>query len=203
MIKNIIFDLGNVLLSWKPDKYFEKSGYDSYTVSLIMKDVFSSAEWFKLDNGDITTTEAIDLIVSKSSLKKGFICSLFDLRTKIIFSLADNIKLLPELKEKGFKLYYLSNFPLDFFEEIKKKYDFFSYFDGGIISAEVNHSKPDPEIYRILLDKYKLNPEECFYIDDNDINVRAAESLFIKSFCNYGSTDFSEEFYDILNFINV
>lgn len=201
MIKNIIFDLGNVLLSWKPDEYFEKSGYDNETVNLILKDVFKSPEWLSLDNGDLTTPEAIELIAEKSSLKKEYISSLFNLRTKIIYPLTENIKLLPELKKKGFKLYFLSNFPLDFFEEVKKDYEFFSYFDGGIISAEVRHSKPDIKIFKILLEKYSLQPEECFYIDDMEVNVRAAGSAGIKGYCNHGSSGFPEDLYNMLNSI--
>jgi len=199
MIKNIIFDLGNVLLSWKPGDYFEKSGYDNETVNLIMNDVFKSSEWLSLDNGDLTTSEAIDQIAEKSSLQKEYITSLFNLRTKIIYPLTENIKLLPELKKRGFKLYFLSNFPLDFFEEVKKEFEFFRYFDGGIISAEVRHSKPDIKIYKILLDKYNLLPEECFYIDDMEINVRAAGSAGIKGYCNHGTSGFPEELYIILN----
>jgi putative hydrolase of the HAD superfamily len=188
MIKNIVFDLGNVLLSWKPGQYLEESGYDSDTVTLIMRDIFSSPVWAGLDNGDFTSAEAIEQIAQTSSLKKDFIRSLFDLRTEIIFPLTDNIKLLPRLKKSGFKLYYLSNFPLDFFEEVKSEYDFFDYFDGGIISAEVRHSKPDIRIYRILLERHRLKAEECFYIDDVEINVRAAESAGIRAYC-YDSAD--------------
>jgi len=199
MIKNIIFDLGNVLLSWKPGDYFEKSGYDNETVNLIMNDVFHSPEWLSLDNGDLTTPEAIDLIAQKSSLLKEYISSLFNLRTKIIYPLTENIKLLPELKKRGFKLYFLSNFPLDFFQEVKNEYEFFRYFDGGIISAEVRHSKPDIKIYKILLEKYHLQPEECFYIDDMEINVRAAGSAGLKGYCNHGSSGFTEELYNMLN----
>lgn len=201
MIKNIIFDLGNVLLSWKPDEYFNKSGYDNETANLILNDVFKSPEWLSLDNGDLTTPEAIDLIAEKSTLRKEYISSLFNLRTEIIYPLTENIKLLPELKKRGFKLYFLSNFPLDFFEDVKRDYEFFRYFDGGIISAEVRHSKPDIKIYKILLEKYNLQAEECFYIDDIEINVRAAGSAGIKGFCNYGSPDFKRDLDNTLNSI--
>jgi putative hydrolase of the HAD superfamily len=180
MIKNIIFDLGNVLLSWKPGEFFERSGYGPEEIRIILKDIFKSNEWSMLDNGDITTSEAIDLIASGSSLKRASISAIFDLRTKVIFPLVKNIKLLPELNKEGFKLYYLSNFPLDFFEEVKKQYDFFKYFNGGIISAEVGCSKPDTGIFEIFLEKYNLAPEDCLYIDDIEINVRVAESFGMK-----------------------
>jgi putative hydrolase of the HAD superfamily len=199
MIKNIVFDLGNVLLSWKPGEFFKRSGYDSEEVKTILKDIFKSNEWSMLDNGDITTSEAIDLIASKSSLKRDNICSIFDLRTKVIFPLVMNVKLLPALKEHGFKLYFVSNFPLDFFEEVKKEYDFFKYFNGGIISADVGCSKPDTGIFKIFLEKYNLVPEECLYIDDIEINVRVAESFGMKGLVAFEPDNVSEYLMKLLS----
>ena len=180
MIKNIVFDLGNVLLSWKPGEFLKNSGYNEETIRLIMDTVFRSQVWLNLDNGDITKGEAIDLMTARSSLKRDEIASLFNLCTEIIFPLTPNINLLPGLRKQGFKLYYLSNFPHEFFNEIKKEYEFFSYFDGGIISAEVNQSKPDPSIYKTFIQRYGLNPEECLCVDDIEINVRSAESIGMK-----------------------
>ncbi|HOO98135.1 MAG TPA: HAD family phosphatase [Bacteroidales bacterium] len=181
MIRNLVFDIGNVLISWKPGEYLLKAGYEAESVQIIVDSVFRSSHWHSLDNGDITRAEAIDLMASSSSITRDQIASLFDLCQEIIFPLTDNIKLLPELKKEGFRLYYLSNFPLEFFSDTKNRYDFFKYFDGGIISAEVRHSKPDPEIYKILLDRYGLAAEECLYIDDIEENVRSAESSGMKA----------------------
>ena len=63
---------------------------------------------------------------------------------------------------------------MDIFEEVKTGYYFFKYFDGGVISAEVKLSKPDSQIYEILLEKYSLVPEECLFIDDLEINVKGS-----------------------------
>jgi putative hydrolase of the HAD superfamily len=177
MIRNIVFDLGNVLLSWKPAEYLKKEGYNPVKAEEIAASVFGSNEWKCLDNGDISEDEAINLISSRSSLSRAETASLFKAGRRIIFPLKENIKVLPELKKHGFKLFYLSNFPLDFFYEIKGRYDFFRYFDGGIISAEVRQSKPDPEIYRTLLDRYCLVAGECLYIDDLRNNVQSAETV--------------------------
>jgi epoxide hydrolase-like predicted phosphatase len=181
MIKNLIFDLGNVLLSWKPEEFFDENGYSPEKTAVIIRDIFRSEEWLLLDNGDITINEAINMISARSSLKTDEIRAVFDLRSSIIFPLALNVKMLPALKKKGFKLYFLSNFPDDIFDDLLKKYDFFKYFDGGLISARVNASKPGRKIYEILLEKYSLKPEECLFADDSLLNVRGAESLGIKS----------------------
>lgn len=180
MIRNIVFDLGNVLLSWEPGEFLLNTGYDDATTRLILKTVFKSQAWFSLDNGDITKKEAIEIMANASSIKRDEIASLFDLCTEIIFPIRQNVKLLPGLKKRGFNLYYLSNYPLEFFNETKKQYDFFNYFNGGIISAEVRKSKPDPEIYKAFLDICQLNPAECLYIDDLEVNVRAAEASGMK-----------------------
>lgn len=180
MIRNIVFDLGNVLISFRPSEYLEKNNYRPEIRDIILRDIFGSQEWLLIDNGNLTPEEAIDSISRRSSLKREEIALIFNKRTDIMFPLESNVRLLPKLKKRGFKLYYLSNFPLDIFDEIKNGYSFFRYFDGGLISAEVKQSKPDVRIYQILFDKYSISPEESLYIDDNEPNVKAAEFLGMK-----------------------
>lgn len=191
MIKNIIFDLGNVLISFVPSEYLKKKNYPENIRNTIMNDIFRSAEWKMLDNGDITLAEAIESLTMKSTLKREEIDLIFNMRTEIMFPLDENVRLLPGLKKQGYSLFYLSNFPIDIFENIKNDYFFFKYFDGGIISSEVKLSKPDVRIFSYLLEKYSLNPEECLYFDDIEENVRAAELLKIKGVTTYGSENIS------------
>jgi len=191
MIRNIIFDLGNVLISFRPAEYLEKNNYPEKIRNTILKDIFGSREWLLLDNGNITTGEAIDSITKKSELKKEEIAFIFNKRTEIMFPLEYNVRMLPGLKKQGYKLYYLSNFPSDIFEEIKTSYYFFGHFEGGIISSDIKHSKPDPEIYRILLSKYNMQVSECLYIDDIESNIKAAETIGMKVLFTAGSTDIS------------
>jgi epoxide hydrolase-like predicted phosphatase len=193
MIKNIIFDLGNVLISFRPSEYFNRKNYPENIKDKILSDIFESEEWLQLDNGEITTQEVIDSIASKSTLTKAEIAHIFNLRADLIFPLDQNANLLPELKKQGYKLYFLSNFPADLFEEVTKGYFFFKYFAGGVISADAKFSKPDSRIYKILLEKYSLNPEECLYIDDLEINVKAAEALGMKGLVTKGSLEISEK----------
>jgi glucose-1-phosphatase len=187
MIRTVIFDLGNVLISFIPSEYLKKKNYPSTIRNTILTDIFQSEEWKKLDNGDIAVNEAIDSIALRSALKREEIALVFNFRADIMFPLDDNVRLLPELKKQGFGVYYLSNFPLDIFEEIKNDYYFFRHFDGGIISSEVKLSKPDARIFRYFIDKYSLNAGECLYIDDIEENVRVAESMGMQGMLTYGS----------------
>jgi putative hydrolase of the HAD superfamily len=187
MIRNIIFDLGNVLLSFKPAEYLKKSGYPENKRKLILSDIFGSPEWQKIDQGFLTAGEAIELISARSSLRKGEISQIFENRTAILYSIDSNVKLLPGLKKEGFRLYFLSNFPMDIFNEVKTSYSFFRLFDGGIISAEARSTKPDPAIYHFLLEKYGLTPEDCLFIDDLEENVSTAVSLGINGITTHGA----------------
>jgi epoxide hydrolase-like predicted phosphatase len=196
MLKNIIFDLGNVLISFRPSEYFNKNNYPENIKTTILSDIFGSKEWRLIDNGEITTLEAINSIASRSSLKKEEIAHIFNLRLDLMFPLDLNVRLLPELNKRGFKLYYLSNFPIDIFEEVRTGYYFFKYFDGGLISAEAKYSKPDRRIYEILLEKYNLLPQECLFIDDIEINVRVAEDLGMTGLVTHGSLEISREIED-------
>jgi glucose-1-phosphatase len=199
MIKNIIFDLGNVLISFRPSEFFDKKNYPKSIKDKILSDIFGSKEWLMLDNGEITTKEAIDAISLKSSLKKEEIAHIFNLRTDLMFPLDQNVRILPELKKQGFRLYFLSNFPIDIFEELKTGYYFFKYFDGGIISSEVKISKPDVRIYEIFLDNYSLVADECLFIDDLEVNVEAAKTTGIKGLVTYGSSEISSQIENALS----
>lgn len=196
MLKNIIFDLGNVLISFRPSEYFDKNNYPENIKTTILSDIFGSKEWRLIDNGEITTSEAINSIALKSSLKKEEIDHIFNLRLDVMFPLDINVRLLPELNKRGFRLFYLSNFPNDIFESVRSGYYFFKYFDGGLISADAKYSKPDSRIYEILLEKYNLVAQECLFIDDIEINVRAAENLGMTGLVTYGSLEISSEIED-------
>jgi glucose-1-phosphatase len=174
MIKNIVFDLGNVLISFKPADYLDTMGYSPELKDIILHDVFRSKEWQLIDKGEITLEEATRRISEVSSLNRQEIEAVFDLRIKILQPVDENIKMLPALKKRGFKLYFLSNFPGDIFDEVFDRYSFFKLFDGGIISARVKSAKPDRRIFEILLEKYSLNSSECLFIDDDESNVKAA-----------------------------
>ena len=179
MIRNVIFDIGNVLLSWKPEEYLIKNGFGEYERLTILNEVFRTSEWLALDNGDLSLEEAVRRISGKSSLNKGQIQAVFDLRTKILSPIAPNTKIVPALKKRGFRVYYLSNFPDDIFDEVVVKNEFFSHFDGGLISARAKASKPDEKIFRLLLEKYSLLPEESLFIDDTQVNAISAGMIGI------------------------
>jgi FMN phosphatase YigB (HAD superfamily) len=181
MIKNIIFDIGNVLLEFKPLDYLKQTFHDDNLETLLYKGIFQCEEWLHLDRGILTQDEAIDVISSRNPKHKAHIKKCMDNWIDILIPIEGTVKILSELKEKGYKLYLLSNFHSLAFETVYSKHDFFKCFHGGIISYKENLLKPESEIYTKLLDTYSLNAEECLFIDDTLINVEAASNLGINT----------------------
>lgn len=173
MIKNVIFDLGNVLLNFEPKGYL-KSKIPIEKIEVVYKSIFQSEEWVSLDRGTITEEEAKENIIDRNRELKEYIKIAFENWYDILTPVEKNIRILEKLKQNKYKIYYLSNFHDLAFKYVTQKYDFFNKFDGGVVSYEEKMLKPECEIYERIIKKYNLNPKECVFVDDTKINVDAA-----------------------------
>lgn len=193
MYKNIVFDLGGVVVDYKPKDYLVDRFFHEKTEQKIYDAVFGSNEWLMLDRGDISWEQACKIFMGRAKQKdiEFEMEVVLEEWTDMLETRKPTITLMRLLKKKGFNLYYLSNISSHAFEVVSKR-DFWNLFDGGIASCEVNINKPDPEIYRMLLSKYKLVPQETIFTDDNRENAANAFQagitgiLFenVKSFCS-------------------
>ena len=182
MIKNYIFDLGNVVLILRWDKILDKYNINNQEKDLLNKHIFESDEWVKLDEGTISKKEAIDIMKSNLPENLHSICE--DIMNSWHSGLVINneiIDLINEMREKGYNTYVLSNAPLDI-DEFLEENDLKKYFDGIILSAFDKMLKPNKEIYDLLLDRFKLNADECYFIDDKKINIEGAKAQGIDGF---------------------
>ncbi len=178
MIKNVIFDLGRVLISWEPLNYLLEN-FEPEKAEMLYKKVFDIEDWNAMDKGLITEKE---LFEKKKKLYPELSKETEKIENEILGILQpieENVALLPKLKSAGYKLYVLSNFSRGSFEYVRNKFDFFNYFDGIIVSSHHLTIKPEEKIYRILLETYNLVPEECLFIDDKAENVLAASKFGI------------------------
>ena len=129
-----------------------------------------------LDRGTLSYEDAKKIFKERiPGVDRLFDVDLFE----ILQPIEENVKLLPELKEK-YNLYILSNFHQPAFEHIFKKYDFFRLFDGHIVSCYYYLLKPEKEIYETLIEKFNLIPEETVFIDDTKVNIDACEKEGIR-----------------------
>lgn len=179
MIKNIVFDIGNVLLNFKPVEYLGTK-MEEENIKSVKEAVFDSPEWPMLDEGTITEKEAIRVISERNAEIKDLVELAFDNWYDMLTPIENSVKLLKELKAKGYNLYYLSNFQELAYDYIIKEYEFFGLFDGGVASFAEKLMKPDKDIYEKLMERYDLKPEECLFMDDTALNIDGAEKVGIK-----------------------
>ena len=182
MIKNIIFDFGNVIIKWDVHGILKSYNISDDELKILEKAIFQSEEWNKLDEGLLDIEDAEKVFESRvpSELKgkvKEITESWFE---KIEFN-EKVCNLIKDLKSKGYKVYGLSNTNIQFYNYIKNL-DIGKYFDGFLISACEKMMKPDKNIYYRLFEKFSLNPEECFFIDDTKENIIASGKCGMKGF---------------------
>ncbi|MGG7056957.1 HAD family hydrolase [Clostridium tertium] len=180
MYKNIIFDLGNVLLSFNPKEYL-KSKITEDKIDDVYKAIFQSEEWIMLDRGTISEKDAINNIIRRNTTYRDDINLVFKDWYDILKPIEETVEVLQSLKENGYNIYYLSNFHELAFREVTTKNKFFELFDGGVVSYAEKLIKPEEEIYKLLLKRYNLKPEETIFIDDTKVNVDGASKLGIKA----------------------
>lgn len=188
MIKNIIFDMGNVLVTYDPkavcEKYFNESD-----VKQVLKAVFQSEQWLQLDEGKISEEAALNMMLSRleSRLHEQTI-KMFNEWHYYLKPKKEMLEVVKQLKNQGYHLYLLSNAGVRF-EVFYQDIEAISYMEGMVISSRVKCNKPNAKIYETLIEKYQLNPEECFFIDDYKENIDAAHRLKIKGYVFEGDVE--------------
>lgn len=176
MIKNIILDMGNVLLDYNPNVILDKVCDNAEEKAILYNELFRGPEWIMGDYGQITNAERYDRV--KERLPKEIHHKLkecVDNWDVCMIPVKGAKEFCNFVKEKGYGIYVLSNACSKFYEYFPKEYDL-NFFDGVVVSSDVRIIKPSIEIYNYLLEKYHLNPEECLFIDDRKDNVDGAKN---------------------------
>ena len=179
MIKNIIFDLGNVLVKYSPEnflnKYVKKENQEDFIIN-----IFKSKDWLELDRGTLSYEDAIEVFTKRVPEEKESIEKLFrENISSCISPIEENVEIMRKLKKNGYDVYILSNFHQPAFEYIRESWDFIREFNGDVVSCYYHYIKPEREIYETLLNKYNLTPSETIFIDDVDANINGAKELGI------------------------
>lgn len=182
MIKNIIFDLGNVIINYNQKKIINNFTEKEEEIKYIYDEIFHAPEWTLMDLGDITNDGAIEIINKRNEFKyekltQDFLHEWYKKQP----TNRDIVEIAKILKNNGYNLFVLSNMANQTYEYFKND-EFFSLCTGIVISAHEHVKKPDEKVYRLLLDRYNLNAEECLFIDDDDSgkNYETANKIGIK-----------------------
>ncbi len=173
MIKNIVFDMGNVVIRFDPDAFIERFGVSGEDKKTLMLEIFRSPEWVMMDRGRLTDEQCADVLCPRvPEHLRDVARKLIALWDRPIIEIEGIYPLIEELKGLGYSIYLLSNASCrqpDYWQRVPAA----KFFDGTLISYSVKLIKPMPEIYEKFFETFGLRREECFFIDDSPANIEA------------------------------
>ncbi|PWJ69386.1 putative hydrolase of the HAD superfamily [Ruminococcaceae bacterium R-25] len=182
MIKNVVLDMGNVLLDFRPEYVMDQFCSSEEEKDVIRRELFEGPEWPLGDRGDIKDKDRFDLVKVRVPEKYHEALKNCALHWDICMDPLDGAKEFCEkVKEKGYKIFVLSN-ASDLFYVYFPKFLPLDFFDGVFVSSDYLMLKPDVEIYKTFLDKYGLKGEECLFIDDRQDNIEGAGKAGLNTF---------------------
>ena len=185
MIRNVIFDLGGVLINDNPLACMRRLGFGDDRAVPMSRALAGDPYWAEMDLGLYDSLDGcVETLISHQPKE-------FEADLRRFFSgqwmagmytpLTENLPLYHKLRGEGYGIYLLSNFFTEGFAMLDRLYDFIRDADGRIVSSHVHLRKPQPEIYQALLDRYSLKPEECIFFDDRQVNADAAAAQGIRA----------------------
>ena len=177
MIKNIVFDIGNVLIDFHWKKTMEELQFSQDAIDVLEKNMVNHSLWHELDL-DIMSEDYVFEEFKKISPDYSEQIELFKNNLSEIVTMYEGAdEWLKELKKQGFNIYLLSNYPKRMFEMHTERFYFLPYTDGRVVSYEYHLAKPDPAIYNKLIEMFSINPIESIFLDDRIENIEAAQKL--------------------------
>ena len=180
MIKNVIFDLGGVIVEFNPVKVVN-SLFSKEDADFILGNLFFSEEWSEIDRGTLTPAEAFEKYrkdLSEETYEK--ILAVIENWNDYMPPFEDTYELVKRIKAAGVKIYLLSNVP-PYIHKMIETVPALKLFDGFVASCDVKLLKPERGIYEHLLEKFNLKAEECFFIDDMSVNAEGARAVGMKA----------------------
>ena len=175
-IRNVVFDVGNVLMLYDWQGFLKSFGYPEEKYNLLADGIFCSSLWNERDKGEKPDEEYIQDFVDSLPGYESEVREILKRSDETMHPVEYSVSWLRFLREQGCRIYILSNYSRYTLDLTKKDMDFLAEADGAVFSCDVHLLKPEPEIYRYLLEKYNLKAEECVFIDDRQENCDTAEA---------------------------
>src|SRR3954464_10446980 len=173
-VRNVVFDAGGVLLEWNPPRIVAELYPDPQVQAQIRQYIFEHPDWHEFDRGTITADTAPSHFSKLSGRSEDEVRELLRITAESLTPIDGTIRLLEELAAADIKLYLLSNMPVSTWEILSKRHAFFEHFEHLVISGAILMLKPEPAIYKHLVEATGIVPAESVFIDDLQRNVIAA-----------------------------
>lgn len=181
-ITTVVFDLGGVLLRVRGKDYLDELEMTEEEKEFILSKVLLHTEWWLMDEGKLTQDEAVAVWMEKYPEHANAIRIFMDNIVRLVEAYADTEEILRSLKEQGYEIYALSNYPKELFALHETVLPFLKLMDGYVVSGFEKRFKPNEDFYELFLSRFHKKASECVFMDDREDNIRTAESLGIHSF---------------------
>jgi 2-haloacid dehalogenase len=189
----VVFDVGNVLLRWDPRNLYRKIFDDEARMEWFLSTVCTS-EWNVEQDRGRDWDQAVSLLVAQHPDQETPIRAFHERWHETVSgTFEQNVSVLEQLRRSAVPNYCITNFSGVKFKEAQLRYPFLSGFDGVIVSGDERLLKPDPAIYRLLLDRYGLNAGDCIFIDDSEANVQGAREVGMQAIRYVETVDLAAE----------
>ena len=184
ILKNLVFDMGNVLIEWNSEKILKAITEDIHLQDLLRKEVFETGLWVETDEGVKTREAVIEIVTGKLGEDyRNEITQLLRYWYKYVDVFTKVQDRIIELSKSGYSIYILSNTAFTFYDLVKEGYlPATSVAKGMVLSCEEKVLKPNEKIYNILLERYNLNPHNTMFFDDLPENIWGAARCGINGF---------------------
>lgn len=180
MIRNIIFDVGKVLVDFQWEGVMENHGVTGERMKRLRRATLESPMWGELDRSALSDQEILDGFIRNDPEIEADIRLMWQHNREMIRCFDDSHDWIRSLKEKGYRCYILSNYARYTYGQTREELSFEELMDGCIFSWQVQQVKPERAIFETLLKRFSLVPEECVFLDDTRANVEAARKLGIR-----------------------
>ena len=178
----VVFDLGNVLLDWAPRRLYRRLIDDPVELDHFLADI-CSPQWHDGQDRGRSTVEATAELQAHHPEYRDLIGAFYARWPEMTAgSLPATVDVLRELRDAGVRLIGLTNWPAETFGPARDRFEFFSWFEGIVVSGEVGVAKPDEAIFRLLLERYGVDPAAAVYLDDTRRHVDTARRLGMTGF---------------------
>ena len=176
-VRNVIFDLGGVVLDWNPDHIVSRFQPVAELRAPLKAALFGHADWRMFDRGTLTESELIERLEPRVGRPRQEVIAILDAVRDSLVEKPETVQLIRALQARGTPLYCLSNMPATVYTHLRRRHNFWDAFSGIVISGEVKMMKPEPAVFTHLLDTFNLRPEESVFIDDVLANIDGARQL--------------------------
>lgn len=202
MIKNVIFDIGNVLVHFRWRELMEDLELPKELQVIFDKTVFGSRWWGELDHGLREEAEIVERLREDNTKYREEFDLIWENRDKLVMPYDYSVSWIEHLKQRGCGVYLLSNYPKEIFILHTECgcFPFLDKVDGKVVSGFVQMVKPNRDIYEYLLHEYDLAESECVFIDDREENIETARAIGMKGIVFENYTQATAELERLLKF---